>query len=138
MSRPATRRSSVGKRTAQPDRDRLLADGGAGFRVHERAAAEGQHQRLARQQPADHAALAVAEIALAIAGEQFGDRAAGGQFDLGVGVAERQPEARGQAAADRGLAGPHQPDQHDAASGECVGQRNASLSAVLRVMAVQS
>ena len=30
--------------------------------------------------------------------------------------------ARGQSPADRGLAGAHQPDQDDAASGECVRQ----------------
>ena len=115
------------QRTAQPDRDRIGARSGAGFRVHERAAAERQHQRVAREQAADHAAFAVAEGALAVAGEQLGDGAAGGQFDLGVGVAERQPESRGEAAADRGLAGAHQPDQHDAASGQGFRQRDAFL-----------
>ena len=100
-----------------------------GSRVHEGAAAERQHQRIAGEQPADHPALAVAEVALAVAGEQLGDGAAGRQLDLGVGVAERQAEPGRQPPADRGLAGAHQPDQHDAAAGQRVGQRNGLLRA---------
>ena len=72
---------------------------------------------VAGQQPPHHPALALAELALAVAVEHLGDGAAGGLLDLGVGVAERQPEPRGQAAADRGLARAHQPDQHDGAAG---------------------
>ena len=52
------------------------------------------------------------------AGEQLGDAAAGGLFDLGIGVAEGQAEAEGEPAADGGLAGAHQADQHQAAAGE--------------------
>ena len=94
-----------------------------------------QHERLAGEQAADHPPLAVAELALAVAGEQLGDGAAGRQLDLGVGVAERQPEPGRQPPPDRGLAGAHQPDQHDAAPGQRVGQRGRSpVKAVLRVI----
>ena len=99
-------------------RHRLLARDRPRLGVHEGAAAERQHQRVAGQQPADHPALAGAEVALAIAGEQFGDGAARRQLDLGIGVAERQAQSRRQPPADRGLAGAHQPDQDDAAAGE--------------------
>ncbi len=107
-----------GQRAAQPHGHRLLARDRPRLGVHEGAAAERQHQRVAGQQPADHPALAGAEVALAVAGEQFGDRAARRQLDLRIGVAERQAQSRRQPPADRGLAGAHQPDQDDAATGE--------------------
>ncbi len=101
---------------AQPHGDRARPDRGPGARVHEGAAAGGEHHGGARQQAADHAALAVAEVRLAVALEDLGDGGAGGELDLGVGVAERQPEAGGQAPPDGGLARPHQPHQHHAAA----------------------
>jgi hypothetical protein len=64
----------------------------AGLRVHEGAAAGGQHVGRALQQARDHPALAVAEGRLAQLGEDLRDRAAGGDLHLGVGVAERQAE----------------------------------------------
>ena len=59
--------------------------------------------------------LAGAEIRLAVGGEDLRDRHAGGLLDLGVGIDERQAEARRQPAADRRLAGAHHADQHDRA-----------------------
>ena len=48
---------------AEPDGDGArLTHGGAGARIGEGAAAGGQHQRWAGQQPGDDAALAVAEV----------------------------------------------------------------------------
>ena len=135
-SRPATRRTSTGSGQRSQTDTASSRTTVARLGVHEGAAAERQHQRIAGQQAADHPALAVAERRLAVAGEQFGDGAAGGQLDLGVGVAERQAEPRGQPPADRGLAGAHQPDQTmlRPASASGSGMRVAS-GAVLRVMA---
>jgi hypothetical protein len=96
----------------------------AGLRIHEGAAAGGQHQRLGRQQAMDHPALALAELGFPEAVEQFGDGAAGGELDFGVGIVEGQAEPGGESAADRCLAGAHQPDQHDAPPGQCRRQRN--------------
>ncbi len=62
MGAPGDAAQQRRQRAAQPDRDGLAPDRRAGLRVHERAAAGRQHQRLAGQQPADHAALAVAEL----------------------------------------------------------------------------
>ena len=45
------------------------------------------------------------------------------ELDLGVGVAERQPEPRRQSPPDRGFARAHQPDQHDRAPRQRRGQR---------------
>ena len=79
-SRPDTRRTSVGRVQRSQTETASRAHRGAGLRVHEGAAAERQHQRVAGQQPADHPPLAVAERVLAVAREQFGDGAAGGQL----------------------------------------------------------
>ena len=68
------------------------------------------------QQPGDDAALAVAELGLAADGEDVRDGHAGGILDLVVGVEEGQPQRLGQPAADRALAGAHQPDEHDASA----------------------
>ena len=66
----------------------------------------------------DHARFAGAKIGLAVTGEDFRDRHAGGDFDLGVGVDEAQAEPRGEPAADRRLAGAHHADQHDRTAAE--------------------
>ena len=86
-----------------------------GLRIHERAAAGGQHLDRLAEQALDDPALAVAEGGLAVAFEDFFDGAARGAFDLGVGVDELQAQQRGQAASDTGLTGAHQADQHDGA-----------------------
>ncbi len=111
------------QQAGEPHRHRFGADRAARFRVHERAAAGREDKRIAGEQAADHAALAGAELAFAVAVEQLADAAPGGKLDLGIGVAERQAEAGRQASADRGLAGAHQPDQHDAATGQRGRQR---------------
>ncbi len=64
-------------------------------------------------QPGDDAALAVAEMGLAEALEDLGDRQAAGALDLGVGIDERQAEPRRQPPPDGRLARPHQPDEDD-------------------------
>ena len=103
----------------EPDRDAALADALAGARVHEGAAAGGEHHLAGVQQTHDHAALAVAEIALAIFGENLGNgHAGGGGDDFGVGVDEGKAEARGQALADGALAGAHHADEDERASGQ--------------------
>ena len=61
----------------------------------------------------DDLAFAVAESRFAVALEDLLDRAAGGHLDLVVGVEEGKPQPLRQAAADRGLAGPHQSDHDD-------------------------
>jgi hypothetical protein len=87
-------------------------------RLDEGAAAGGEHDRLAaRQQAGDDAALALAEMGLAVPAEDLADRGAGRLLDLGVGVAEGQTPARGQPAADGRLAGARHPHQHDGARG---------------------
>ncbi len=99
MRRASSSRSAFSQTATASDLDQ-----GAGLGVHEGAAAGGQHMRRLVQQPGDHPALAVAEGRLAHLGEDLGDRAAGRGLDLGVGVAERQVQGGGQAAADAGLA----------------------------------
>ncbi len=94
------------------------------MRIHEGAAAEGQDHRVAGQQAADDAAFAVAEGWFAVAGKEFGNGAAGGELDFLVGIAERQAEPGGEATADGGFASAHQADQHDAAAGDRIGDRN--------------
>ena len=80
--------------------------------IDEGAAAGGDDPDVAFDQPRDQPALAVAEIALAVAFEHLGGRIAGGVLDLGVAVDEGQAEPLGQAPPDRRLPDPHQPDQH--------------------------
>ena len=72
----------------------------ARLRVHEGAAAGGQHVRRLVQQAGDHPPFAVAEGGLAILLEDLGDRPAGRRLDLRVGVAERHAE-RGRPGAGR-------------------------------------
>ncbi len=115
------------ERGAQPDRDALGADRRAGVGVHEGAAAGRQHLRAALQQPRDHARLAGAEIGLAVGGEDFRDGHAGGLFDLGVGIDERNAEPGRQPAADRRLARAHHADQHDRAAAQRRAERGVRL-----------
>ena len=68
------------------------------FGIHERAAARRQHLAALVEQPRDHAALAVAEIGLAIFCEYLVDGLAGGQLDFLVGVGERACRASRPAA----------------------------------------
>ena len=65
------------------------------------------------EQARDHAALAVAEIGLAVILEDVGDGLAGRPLDLLVGVDEGHAEAGRQAAADRRLAAAGHADQDD-------------------------
>ena len=88
------------QRAAQPNRHSRVAHDRPRLGIHEGTAAERQHQRIAGEQPVNDPAFAGTEVALAIAGEQFRDRAARRQLDLGVGIAERQAQARGQTPAD--------------------------------------
>ena len=96
---------------SQTDTARVL-DAAARLGIDEGAAAGRQDMRRPLQQALDHPPLAVAERGLAEALEDLLDRAAGRGLDLVVGIDEVQPEPLRQAAADRGLARPHQAD-HD-------------------------
>ena len=71
-------------------------------------------------QAADNAPLAVAEMSLAVLGEDFGDRAVGGLGDFVVGVAERQPKGGGKPPSNAGLARSHQSDERDGAASKRV------------------
>jgi hypothetical protein len=112
-SRPATRRSRVGSGTrSQTERAPEPAHRGARARIGEGAAAGRQHQRRPGQQAGDHPALAVAEMRLAVAGEDLRDRQAGGGLDLGIRIGERQAEPRGEPAADGRLPGAGHADEN--------------------------
>ena len=75
----------------------------AGLLVHEGAAAGGEHDRPLLQQAGDHPALAVAEMVLAVDGEDLRDRHAGRGLDLVIGIAERQVERLREPAAHGAL-----------------------------------
>ncbi len=66
-------------------------------------------------QPGNHPAFAGAEIEFAMRFEDFADRPVGGAFDFLVDIDEVGVEQRREAASDRGLADPHQADQHHGA-----------------------
>ncbi len=100
-------------RGIEPDGGCPRDDERARARIDEGAAAGSQHSARAGHQAGYHAALAVAEMRLAEAGKDIADGHAGGGFDFGVAVVERPAEPGGEAAADRGLAGPHQADEDD-------------------------
>ncbi len=112
-----------GQRAAQPDGYGLGMGRRARVRVHICPAAEREDHRVAGQKTADDTPFAFAEFAFTIASKDFRDGAAGSQFDLGVGVAEGQPEPGGEAPSDRGLACAHQSDKHDTAPDQRIGQR---------------
>ena len=70
-----------------------------------------------RQQFGQHRVFAVAEAGFADAFEDRGDAGAGARLDLAVGVDEGQPEALGQASADRRLARAHRADEDEVRGG---------------------
>ena len=103
----------------EPDRDAALGDPLARARIEKGAAAGGEHDLSAVQQPHDDTALAVAEIALAMLCEDFGNsHTAGRGDDFGVGVDECQAKARGETLPDGAFARAHHTHEHDRASGE--------------------
>jgi hypothetical protein len=67
------------------------------------------------EQARNDAALAGAEVGLAIFLEDLGDRAAGGALDLVVGIDERQAKPHRQPLADGALARAHQAHEGDGA-----------------------
>ncbi len=67
------------------------------------------------RQSGDHPALSLAEGRFAKAGEDLGNGAPCGGFDLDVGVLERQLERVGEPAADARFSDPHQADEGDGA-----------------------
>ena len=105
--------------------------------VHQRAAAGRNDGRTVLEETGDHARLAVAKIGLAVFREDFRNRHAGGLFDLGVGVDERQPDARREATPDRAFAGTRHADECNRpraeASAQCLS--GALLQLVLRGLA---
>ncbi len=96
----------------------MLGDVSASCLVHESAAARREHLRPVVQKARDHLTLAVAEIWLAVTLEDFRDRQLGAGLDFRVGVDKPQAELRGQAFADRRLAGAHHADEHDRSPAE--------------------
>ena len=93
----------------------LRLDLGARARIDEGAATGRQHMRRLAEQPCDDAPLAVPEILLAETLEYLCDAAAGGRFDLGIGVAERHAQPGGEAPPDRTLARAHHADERNRA-----------------------
>src|SRR5690606_32714568 len=80
------------------------------------AAARGHDLAAAGQAIRQRGALAGAETRLALAIEDGGDAGAGAPLDLLVKIHEHQPEARGQAPADRGFPCAHRADQDEVLS----------------------
>ena len=99
----------------QPDRQAALGDFVARFLIQKGAAASGDHARPALEKTRHDAALPVAEISLAMFGENLGDRHSRGGFNLRVGVDERQAEPLRQAATGRSFTGSHEADKDDGA-----------------------
>ena len=79
-----------------------------------RAAARREHDAGGLGQRVDRVPLADSEALLAFTLENVGDIHARARLDLGVAVGERQAEAAGERAPDRGLAGAHRADQKNA------------------------
>ena len=127
--RPSDAFQQQGQRRADPDREAAGADQRSGLAVHEGAAAGGEHDPGAIQQAADDPALHVAEGGLAEALEDFANAASRRGLDLLVRIDEGQAERLGQAAADGGLAGPHQAHEHDAAAPQVSGQVGSQVGA---------
>ena len=100
---------------AQPDRRRAVLHQLPDLGIDEGTPTQGQDHRRPLQHAGDDAALQLAKARLAIELEDVGDAHPGGRHDLVVGIAEGHAHGLGQPPADRGLAGTHQPDEHDAA-----------------------
>ena len=98
----------------EPDGDAPLGDAPTRARIEKGPAAGRQHHRPIVEQAKHHAALAVAEIALAIFRENLRNRHARGGDDLGVGVDEFEAKPRRQPLTYGALAGAHHADKHDA------------------------
>ena len=113
-------------------------DGGAGLRLDEGAAAGRQHLRGAVEEALDDAALAVAEIGLAVAVEDLVDGGVRRLLDLAVGVDEGQAETDCEPPADRRLAGAHHADHDDGTAVEQPGHsRFQRLAHSLRTVIFQ-
>src|SRR6478609_10909004 len=98
-----------------PQEDDLVADQElAGAGVEHRSPAQRQDAVVGGQRRGDRLALQAPELGLAGVHEDVGDRAALGRLDVLVGVADGDVPGLGQEPGDRGLAGPHRADQHDA------------------------
>ena len=95
----------------KPDGDRPIVEKLASPWVHEGAPAGCDHAHIALNQACDQASLAVPEIPLAIAFENFGRRVAGGIFNRGVAVDEVEAEPLCQAPSDGRFADAHQADE---------------------------
>ena len=70
----------------------MSLDGLAGLGIHEGAAAGREHLWTRAQKALDDAALAVAEVGLAMVGEDLGDAFSRRLLDFLVGVDEGEPE----------------------------------------------
>ena len=87
----------------EPDRQRRFEDQRARLVVDEGAAAGRDHLGRAVDQPGDHAALPVAEMRLAEALEDIGDRHAGRRLDLLIGIDKGQPHPLRPAGGRRSI-----------------------------------
>ena len=121
----------------KPNRQPVRLDIGPRVRVHIGAAAGRKHLRAVFQQPRDDLALALAEIGLAVLGEDLADARACRHLDLAVGVDEGEVEPVRQPPAHGGLARAHQPDQHDAPRSEGFADRQEPLLPVVFLMVAQ-
>ena len=111
---PAVRRHALdeqGQRHVEPDREPVPIDQRAVLEVGKCAAA-GRDDRVAeREQLEEHLALDVAEVRLAFAREDLGDRAVLAGLDALVDVFRAPAEPRAERARERRLAGAHEADQ---------------------------
>ncbi len=98
----------------EPDRDAAFAHPLARARIHEGAAAGGQHERTLVEQTRHDPPLPVAKIGLAEPREDFRNAEAGGGGDFGVGVDEFEAELLRKTMADRAFARAHHADEHEA------------------------
>ena len=100
---------------------------GAGGRVFNCAAAEGEDQVVAVRQADDGCVFAVAECGFAVAGEEFGDGNARFRFDDVVDVGEGPAEACGDERAGGAFARAHEAGEDDAAGWGCGGEQRFGL-----------
>ena len=89
-----------------------VAQQGAGPRVLDGAAAERYHRLLAADEIGHRGVLELAEVGLPLGGEDVADVAAEALLDQHVTVHERLAESFRDDVPNRGLAGPHEADEH--------------------------
>ena len=94
-------------------RARRAEQQGAGLRIFNRAPAQREHQRLSAGQPRNRSSLPLAKRSLALAAEQFRNRASGVGLDDVIKVHKIPAQPLRHQGADSGLARAHESGEHD-------------------------